>query len=81
MPIKVRPAAMPNQPYAPGSLENNGPIFTAFSVERIGSMVYSSVYGAAQHVASEQPSFFARVPWKRLRNLGGLQILSIAVAG
>lgn len=47
--IKVRPAAMPNQPYAPGTDYTKEPVFSLFSVERIGSMVYASVYGVPKN--------------------------------
>jgi hypothetical protein len=43
--IKVRPVAMPNQSYTSQLVVAKAPVFSLFSVERIGSMVYASVYG------------------------------------
>ena len=58
--IKVRPATMPNLPYTPSLDPEKSPAISAFSVERIGSMVYASIYIFPKNEVRESAGWLTR---------------------
>lgn len=59
--IKVRPATMPNLPYTPSLDPEKSPTISAFSVERIGSMVYASIYVFPKNEVQESAGWLTRL--------------------